>query len=125
MPSLPPSMWAELYYSGTWNDITGDMRQRTPVTVTRGLSSESSSTAEPTACTCDLDSRDDRYAPRNPTSPLYGLIGRNTPFRWGYTVGSPWAEFNGDVDYKSIFVNGTSALDVTGDFDLRVDLALD
>ncbi|GGV86691.1 hypothetical protein GCM10010294_67610 [Streptomyces griseoloalbus] len=125
MPSLPPPMWAELYYSGAWNSITGDLLQRTPVTVTRGLSSESSSTAEPTACSCDLESRDNRYAPRNPASPLYGLIGRNTPFRWGYTVGSPWAELPGGLTYSSLFVNDAPALDVTGDFDLRLDVALE
>ncbi|MFE2353055.1 hypothetical protein [Streptomyces parvulus] len=98
-----------------------------PVSVTRGLSSESSSSAQPTACTCDLDSRDNRYAPRNPMSPLYGKIGRNTPFRWGYTVGGPWAEFASPdpMVYQSVFVSDTAVLDVAGDFDLRVDLALE
>lgn len=128
MPSLPPPVWAELHYDGAWNDVTEDVRVRTsPVTVTRGMTSESSTVAEPTAGSCDLDSRDDRYAPRNPMSPLWGLIGRNTPFRWGYDVGSPWAQFqrNGGLDYASLFVNPNPALDVTGDFDLRVDVASD
>jgi hypothetical protein len=126
VPSLPPSIWAELYYSGTWNDVTDDVLTRAPVTVTRGLSSESSSTAEPTSCTCDLASRDNRYAPRNPSSPLYGLIGRNTPFRWGYEAGPPWALFDSpDTVYQSLFVNDTAALDVTGDLDLRLDIALE
>lgn len=121
-------MWAELYYNGAWNDITDDLRVATaPVTITRGLTSESTSQAAPTACTCDLDSRNYRYSRRNPTSPLYGLIGRNTPFRVGYTVGSPWAEFaDGDpLTYESLFVNDDPALDVTGDLDLRVDIALE
>jgi len=126
VPSLPPPIWAELSYGGAWNDITEDVRATTSqVTVSRGLSSESASTAEPTSCTCDLDSRDDRYAPRNPASPLYGLIGRNTPLRWGYEVGSPWAELPGGLDWSALFVNETAVLDVTGDFDLRVDIALD
>jgi hypothetical protein len=126
MPNLPPPVWAELFYSGAWNTVTDDVRVTTsPVTVTRGLTSESSSAAEPTSCSCDLDSRDHRYAPRNPTSPLYNLIGRNTPFRSGYTVGSPWAELPGGLNYHSLFVNDNAALDVTGDFDLRLDLALE
>lgn len=126
MPSLPPPVWAELAYNGAWNDITEDVRATTSqITVTRGLSSESSSAAAPTSCTCDLDSRDDRYAPRNPNSPLYGLIGRNTGFRFGYDVGSPWAELPGGLTYSSLFVNDTAALDVAGDFDLRIDVALE
>ncbi|MEV6124868.1 hypothetical protein AB0M23_30910 [Streptomyces sp. NPDC052077] len=123
-PSLPPPVWAELYYGGAWHDITDDLRAvSAPVTVTRGLSSESAAEAEPTTCTCDLDSRDDRYAPRNPMSPLYGLIGRNTPFRWGYTVGSAWARLPG-ADSNRLTLPGSTALAV-GDLDLRVEVALD
>lgn len=126
MPSLPPPVWAELHHGGVWNDITDDVRVMTSaVSVSRGLTSESASEAAPTSCTCDLDSRDDRYAPRNPMSPLYGLIGRNTPFRLGYTVGSPWAELPGGLDYSALFANDTPQLDVVGDFDLRLDLALE
>ncbi|MCM1941766.1 hypothetical protein NC239_26565 [Streptomyces sp. G3] len=126
MASLPPPTWAELYYDDTWNTVTG-LRQTSPVTVTRGLTSESSSEAEPTTCTCDLGNRDNRYSPRNPMSPLYGKIGRNTPFRMGYDVGSPWARIQqgSDINYASLFVNPTPALDVTGDFDLRVEISSD
>ncbi|MGW1796955.1 hypothetical protein ACWCQN_13310 [Streptomyces sp. NPDC001984] len=126
MPSLPPPVWAELFYSGAWNTITDDVRVATSaVQVTRGLSSESSSDAEPTSCTCDLDSRDDRYAPRNPMSPLYGLIGRNTPWRHGYTVGSPWAAMAGGLGSDALETPDAAALDVSGDFDLRLDVALE
>ncbi|GHI91269.1 hypothetical protein [Streptomyces olivaceus] len=128
MPSLPPPVWAELHHGGAWNDITGDVRVTTsPVTVTRGLSSESASEAEPTSCTCDLDSRDDRYAPRNPMSPLWGEIGRNTPFRWGYDVGGPWARIqkDGGSAYAALSVASDPGLDVTGDFDLRIDVSSD
>lgn len=126
MPSLPPPVWAELYYDGAWNPAT-NLRTATAITVTRGLTSESDDEAEPTTCTCALGNRDNRYSPRNPLSPLYGKIGRNTPFRWGYDVGSPWARIqqNGAVGYASLFVNPTAALDVTGDFDLRVDISSD
>lgn len=122
--ALPPDTWAELYYSGAWHPAEG-LRQTSPVAITRGLTSESASVAEPTSCECVLDSRDSLYAPRNPASPLYGLIGRNTPFRMGYDVGSPWAELNGGLDYGALFVNDTAALDVAGDFDLRLDVALE
>lgn len=127
MPNLPPPVWGELFYSGAWNDITDDMRNTTSdVSITRGLSSESASAAEPTSCQCDLDSRDDKYSPRNPTSSLYGLIGRNTPFRTGYTVGSPWAVFAGGLGgTDAVETPDAAALDVTGDFDLRLEVALE
>ena len=125
MPNLPPPVWGELFYSGAWNTITDDMRVTTSaVTITRGLSSESSSSAEPTTCSCDLDSRDNRYGPRNPTSPLYGLIGRNTPMRLGYTVGSPWAAMPGAAGAK-LTTPDSAALAVTGDLDLRVEVSLE
>ncbi|MFA3877534.1 hypothetical protein ABS735_28310 [Streptomyces sp. MMCC 100] len=124
MPQLPPPVWAELYYDGAWNDVTEDVRVTTaPVTVTRGLSSESSSEADPTSCTCVLDSRDDLYAPRNPMSRLWGKIGRNTPFRWGYEVGSPWVDLPGAAE-NGLTTPGLTAFAV-GDLDVRLDLALD
>ncbi|MFJ4617430.1 hypothetical protein [Streptomyces sp. NPDC088812] len=125
MVSLPPDIWADLYFDGAWNSISRDVRQTAPVTITRGLSAESASVAEPTSCECVLDSRNHRYAPRNPRSLLRGKIGRNTPFRVGYEAGSPWAEFDGGLTYNSLFVNDAAALDLTGDFDLRLDLALE
>ncbi|MFD5217459.1 hypothetical protein ACFWMH_07300 [Streptomyces tendae] len=122
MSQLPPPVWADLWYDGAWNDITEDVRVTTaPVTVARGLSAESSSEADPTSCTCDLDSRDDRYAPRNPMSPLYGKIGRNTPFRWGYNVGSPWVELR--TVENGLTTPGSTSFAV-GDLDLRLDVAL-
>lgn len=125
MPNLPPPVWGELFYSGAWNTITDDVRVTTsPVTITRGLTSESASAAEPTTCGCDLDSRDNRYAPRNPMSPLYDLIGRNTPMRLGYTVGSPWAQMTGASGSK-LTTPDSAALTVTGDLDLRIDLSLE
>jgi len=126
MPNLPPPVWAELFYNGAWNTITDDVRVATSaVTITRGLSSESSSDAEPTAGSCDLDSRDDRYAPRNPVSPLYGLIGRNTPMRFGYTAGTPWAAMAGLLGSDALETPDAAALDVAGDFDLRLDVSLE
>lgn len=126
MPSLPPPVWAELHYSGAWNIVTDDLRVTTSaVSVTRGLTSESAGAAAPTACSCDLDSRDYKYAPRNPLSPLYGLIGRNTPFRFGYTVGSPWAVLAGGLGSDALETPDAAVLDVSGDLDLRLDVALE
>jgi hypothetical protein len=123
MPSLPPALWAELFFDSAWNPITADVRQTSAVTVTRGLTSESSSQAQPTASELVLDSRTHLYAPRNPSSELYGKIGRNTPLRWGYYEGSPWLESDG-TGTSGLTTPDQSAFDVT-DLDVRVDIALE
>ncbi|MFE9765124.1 hypothetical protein ACFYPC_11415 [Streptomyces sp. NPDC005808] len=125
MPSLPPPIWAELFFGGAWNGITRDLRQTSAVTASRGLSAESFAAAEPTTTECTLDNRGHDYSPRNAKSRLRGLIGRNTPFRWGYRVGSPWAEFAGGLGSDAIQTPDSAALDIAGDFDLRVDMALE
>jgi hypothetical protein len=123
MPALPPSLWTELYFDGAWNTITRDVRQTSQVTVTRGLSSESTSEAEPTSSELTLDSRDHKYAPRNPTSELYGKIGRNTPLRWGYYEGSPWVQSDG-TGTSVLTTPSQTAFNVT-DLDVRLDIALE
>lgn len=124
MPSLPPKVWAELLYDGTWNNVSRDVRVTNGVTVTRGLSSESASVAEPAGGELTLDNRGRRYSPRDPSSVTFGA-GRNTPIRYGYHVGSPWAEMEGGLTYSSLFVLDDPALDVVGDFDMRVEVALE
>ncbi|MFD4527861.1 hypothetical protein ACFWP7_28805 [Streptomyces sp. NPDC058470] len=124
MPSLPPKLWAELFFDDAWNPVTRDLRQTSAVSITRGLSSESSGAAGPVTGSCDLGNRSLRYAPRNVSSDLFNKIGRNTPMRLGYRVGSPWMAVDGTID-NGLFTPDAAALDVTGDFDLRVDIALD
>jgi hypothetical protein len=70
----------ELFYSGAWQDISQYVDDRAPISITRGRHDEGTS-VDPSSCTLTLNNRDGRFSPRNPTSPLYGLIGRNTPIR--------------------------------------------
>lgn len=51
---------------------------RDQIAIARGRQSEGSQSA-PTRCTMSIDNTDGTYSPRNPTGPLYGSIGRNTP----------------------------------------------
>ena len=63
----------ELYYSGGWHDITADLSDD-GVKITRRA-------GQPSSCELTLKSDAGKYSPRNPASPLFGLIGRNTPIR--------------------------------------------
>lgn len=71
----------ELYYSGTWNDITSYVRlDDAGIKIGRGMADEAGS-PDPSYCWLALNNIDGRFSPRNPRSPLYGLIGRNTKIR--------------------------------------------
>ncbi|MFD0344003.1 hypothetical protein ACFVH0_35955 [Streptomyces sp. NPDC127117] len=123
MPSLPPPRMTELFYDGQWNNISSDMRESDPVTITRGVSSEGNRT-DPSVATATLDNRHGRYSPRNPLSPLFGKIGRNTPWRFSVAAGAPWAAMPGGATDRLVTPDA-AALDVTGDLDLSMDLAAD
>lgn len=70
----------EVFYSGSWNDHTSDVYARDPVSITRGRSDEQQQTG-PSRANFTLDNRQGQSNPDNPTSPLFGLVGRNTPVR--------------------------------------------
>ena len=87
-PTLPAS-WpeaaildtsVELLLDGTWTDVTEFVYSRDAVGITRGRTDEAG-LAEASTADLTLNNRDGRFSPRNPRSPLYGLIGRNTQLR--------------------------------------------
>jgi hypothetical protein len=118
MVRLPPPRTTELYYDGQWN--TAPVLERSAVTISRGVSAEGSR-AEPTAGSMLLDNRSGDYSPRNPNSPLYGAIGRNTPLRFSVDAGGPYLDLPAGV--YSVSTPDAAALDVLGDIDVRVDVA--
>lgn len=80
MPNLDVGL--ELYYDGSWHDLvdSDDVLAAEPITVQRGDGAESNA-PRPASLSARLENRDDRYRAANPESPLYGKVGRNTPFR--------------------------------------------
>jgi hypothetical protein len=70
----------ELQIDGVWTDITSDVLQSDGIGIQRGRPDESATT-DPSSCTMTLKNKDGKYSSRNPSSPYYGLIGRNTPVR--------------------------------------------
>ncbi|MFD5724650.1 hypothetical protein ACFWMT_00925 [Streptomyces sp. NPDC058368] len=121
MPSLPPPRTTELYYDGAWHDISGDMRESATVRITRGVTGLGAR-QDPTAATATLDNRSGAYSPRNPLSPLFGRIGRNTPWRFSVDAGGPYLDLPAGTYHLS--TPDRAALDIPGDLDVRMDLAL-
>jgi hypothetical protein len=76
----PVTVKVEIYVSAAWVDITAYTYTRDDLEITRGRPDETA-TVDPSTCRFTLNNRDGRFSPRNPTSPYYGLIGRNTPAR--------------------------------------------
>lgn len=68
----------ELFYNSAWN--AAETYTRDGIATRRGLADESLE-VEPGQAGLSLDNRDGSKNPANPLSPLYGLIGRNTPIR--------------------------------------------
>lgn len=120
MPSLPPPRTTELYYGGAWH--TAKARESSPVTITRGVPAEGT-TADPSAASQLLDNRGGDYSPRDPNSALHGEVGRNTPWRFSVEAGGPWLDLPGSGD-NGLTTPDHANLTITGDIDIRLDLAL-
>lgn len=78
MVSWPFELTGEILVDGAWVPVR--MRQDPVVTVARGINAEGAQ-VQPGVCEVAIDNRDFVYSPRNPESPLYGKINRNTRFR--------------------------------------------
>lgn len=106
--------------NATWTDITSDVRAADQIQITRGRS-DWGQQVDPGRCSFSLDNRDGKYSPRNPESPYYGQIGRNTPVRVSVETGSVacWLPATSFAD--SVGTPDAAALDITGDIDVRLD----
>src|SRR5690606_20125395 len=118
-PRFPLQDRYELLLDGTWTDITGWVYDRDEVTITRGRSAEAQE-ADPAKMTLTLDNRDGRFSPRNPASPWYGILGRNTQIRASLPGPSRLVLPEHATGYVS--TPDSPALSVTGDLDVRLDI---
>ncbi|WP_228979725.1 hypothetical protein [Streptomyces sp. DH12] len=103
-----------------WTDITSDAYERDPITITRGRGDEGVR-VDAGKASLTLNNRLGRYSPRNPRSPYYGKIGRNTPIR--ITVGGPssWLDVPPGTTGRASTPDHAS-LDIVGDLDVRIEL---
>lgn len=111
----------ELFYNGVWNDLTAanDVLTDTPVVISRGNSDESQA-PRPATVTCRLKNVTDKYRPANPTSPLYGVAGVNTPLRVSVASSvracveaSSWSA-DQTTDFRASPLRGNAWVDVQG-----------
>lgn len=116
-PQTPLDVRIDLQINGIWTDVTSDVYTAEKITITRGRADEGART-DPGKCSLTFNNRLGKYSPRNPLSPYYQLIGRNTPLRVSVRAGSPFLSLTGDpADFAS--TPDAAVLDITGDLDLR------
>jgi hypothetical protein len=68
----------QMFYSGSWHDITSDVFVQEEISVLWGQGSEGAA-LRPGNIKLTLNNAAGTYDPSNAVSPLYGLAGRNTP----------------------------------------------
>jgi hypothetical protein len=81
-----------------WTDITSYVRYQPGVTVSTGRADEAAR-VQPGSARLTLDNRDGRFSRKNPLSPYYGQLTRNTPIWVTINPG------NGEYDVLKMFVN--------------------
>lgn len=105
----------ELFYSGQWNDHTGEVYVRDGIELSTGRPPGGDLT--PGSCSLTFDNRSGRFNPRNTSSDLYGLIGRNTPLRvsmrHAYTSGSL---ADASDDFSDTVTDSWGSADVGGEW---------
>lgn len=114
----------ELLINGTWTDVSSRPRAAQKIVISRGRQNEQGQlTAQ--RCSTSLNNRDGVLSNRNPSSPYYGLLPRNTQMR--VTAGA------GDVYLKTVWSDNSTivrnvstadkaSLRITGDIDVRADI---
>jgi len=130
-PNTPLDARVDLKVGGVWQDVTADVYTRDLMEIVRGRPDEGVRT-DPGKLRLTFNNGrsrvnpavSGRYSDVNPMSDLFGLIGRNTAVRVHLPATESHLELNGD---PAGFVSTphTSALNITGDIDIRAELDVD
>lgn len=115
-----PDARVELQIGGVWTAVTGDTQDEDTIRYTWGRRAEGSVT-DPSSVSVVLRNEDGRYTSRNPLSPYYGLLGRNTPLRLSHGGANVALVLTPAGDGQASTADN-AALDITGDIDVRADL---
>jgi hypothetical protein len=121
-PQTPLEVQIELQLGGVWTDITSDVYTQDKITIERGRPDEGQRT-DPSRCSLVLNNRLGKYSPRNPLSPYFGQLGRNTPVRVSVLAGSQFLRMPG-ANGDHVSTPHAAPLAITGDIDVRVDALL-
>lgn len=116
----------ELLINGVWTDFSSRPREAQKIVITRGRQNEQGQvTAQ--KCQTTLNNRDGVMSNRNPSSPYFGLLPRNTQMR--VTAGTATDDVYFKMPYsdqstsiRGLFTANKAVLGITGDIDIRADV---
>ncbi|MFE6428176.1 hypothetical protein ACFVOB_22325 [Streptomyces rochei] len=114
-PEDPLGLVAEILVEGKWEKLP--LYTRNPIAHQRGIRNEGTS-AEPATVLMTINNKNGLYSPRNPMSPYYGLIGRNTRVRMSLPGEESYLQLDGNPASAASTPSHTS-LNITGDIDVR------
>ncbi|MFD5297225.1 hypothetical protein ACFWJU_18700 [Streptomyces mutabilis] len=115
MAGFPLDMLTELNIDGVWTKVP--TYERDAVEIEHGRP-EMGAQTDPGQLSITINNRDGRFSPRNPMSPYYGRIGRNSLIRLSVPNDESYLQLDGDPGaYAS--TPDAAALDLTMDLDLR------
>jgi hypothetical protein len=113
----------DVVFGPGWTDVTSYVHSRDGIQITRGRADETAK-VERSTCRLSIDNRDGRFSPRNPTGEYFGRISRNTPLRVLLTdFGDSHLAVTG-LGTQAV-TGGSGGVSLSGDRDIRVDLAAD
>ncbi len=116
----------EIMAGGSWGDGTHRVRADDKVTITRGRLNEQGTVSAQIA-NLSLNNADGVLSNRNPNSPFYGLLPRNTQIRITAGAGDNYLKLiysdNGDGNaFNDVFTADKASLDIVGDIDVRAEI---
>jgi len=114
----------ELYIDGAWVDVSEYIRGingQNAFRINRGYANEQKSLQAAT-CSFRLNNPEGRFSNRNPLSPYYGKLPRNTPFRVRVDEADSYLRVGPFVSGSKAVADDAAALDITGDIDIAVDI---
>ncbi|MGW3442167.1 hypothetical protein [Streptomyces sp. NPDC001076] len=121
-PEDPLGTQVEFQIGGTWTDVTQYALTADIITHTRGRQAEGQG-VDPASCSVLLKSPNGLFARRNPRSPYFGLLSRNTPMRVSLQAGQQRL-YLPDGTGNRISTPSVSALNLTGSLDVRIEVGL-
>jgi hypothetical protein len=121
-PEDPLGARTEFQIGGVWTDVTPYVQTESLITHSCGRTGEGQG-VDPASCSLILKSPAGLFARRNPRSPYYGLLARNTPMRVSITSGQQrlWLP---DGAGSRVSTPSVAALNLAGSLDVRLDVSL-
>lgn len=111
-----------------WEDVTTYVQEEQKIRITRGFQG-SSGRHDFSRAYCTFKNTDGRFSIRNQDGAYFGSLQRNTQMRISKAYGTKTLQLQGDVQLEGTNMAGdgartvlTSALQITGDIDVRIDL---